>query len=146
MLIDPKPLELTTQAGETKTFLISKVPAVQMREIVAKYPVANMPKVGDYGVSQETMLKLMAYCAVETAEGHVIPLQTVALVNNHAGDWETLARLEWAMMEYNVSFFGKGLNSGSLPNMIEKARPLISQILTALSAQSSRTEKQPSTS
>lgn len=144
MLNEPKELELTTQAGETKTFVLSKVPAVPMREIVAKYPVSNMPKIGDYGVSEETMLKLMAFVGVDIG-GQVVPLSTKALVNNHAGDWETLARLEWAMMEYNVSFFGKGLNSASFATMLEKARPLISQMLTALSARSSQTEKPPST-
>lgn len=53
------------------------------------------------------MLKLMAYVAIETPNGPVM-LVTPELVNNHVPDFETLLKIEWAMMEYNCSFSGTG--------------------------------------
>lgn len=145
-MIEPKEHPLTRQDGTEKTFVLHKFPAVAGREIVAKYPVSIMPKIGDYQVSEDTMLKLMGYVGVQVEGGGVVLLTTRALVDNHAGDWETLAKLEWAMMEYNVSFFGKGRSSDFFGSILQQLRPLISQISTGLSAQLSRTEKQPSTS
>jgi hypothetical protein len=145
-MLYPKDLELPTPTPDNPdkvtTFVLSKFPAVAGREIVAKYPVSNMPKLGDYAVSEATMLKLMAFCGVRV-DGRDEPLMLTsrALVDNHVGGWETLARLEWAMIEYNCSFFGNGLNSDTLAALVEKARPLISQMLTALSAQSSPADK-----
>lgn len=144
-LLEPKPITLPTQAGEPKGYILSKFPAVAGREIVAKYPLSNMPKLGDYAVSEEVMLKLMAYVAVDTPAGP-LPLNTRALVDNHVPDWEVLARLEWAMLEYNCSFFGNGQTSDFLKNIGAKAPQWISQMLTGLSAQSSGADKQPSTS
>jgi hypothetical protein len=43
-MLYPKPLELRTAAGDEKTFVLHKFPATVGREIVAKYPVANLPK------------------------------------------------------------------------------------------------------
>lgn len=146
-LIDPKELELKDQNGTVRKFLISKFPAVAGREIVAKYPVTNMPKIGEYQLSEEIMLKAMQYVArVPDGGSAPIVLSTRALVDNHAGDWETLAKLEWALLEYNVSFFGQGLNSASFESLARKAVEWISKTLMASSAQSSPTGKPPSTS
>lgn len=146
-MLHPKPLTLRLSDGTERTFVLHKFPATVGREIVAKYPVANLPKLGDYGVSEATMLKLMAYVGVEV-EGRDQPLMltTRALVDNHAADWETLARLEWAMIEYNCSFFENGLSAASLAPLMEKAKPWLSQMLTALSEQSSPADKPPSES
>lgn len=146
MLLEPKTITLPTQSGEPKSYVLSKFPAVAGREIVAKYPTSNVPKLGDYGVSEEVMLKLMSYVGVETAPGNMLALSTRALVDNHVPDWEVLARLEWAMLEYNCSFFGNGQTSDFFANIGAKAPQWISQMLTALSAQSSGAGKQPSTS
>lgn len=144
-LLETKPITLPTQAGATKAYVLSKFPAVAGREIVAKYPLSNMPKLGDYGVSEEVMLKLMAFVGVQTAGG-VQPLATRALVDNHVPDWEVLARLEWAMLEYNCSFFANGLNSDFFASIRAKAPAWISQMLTASLGQLSQADKQPSTS
>ena len=53
-LIQPKEIEVSG-----KIYRISKFPATVGREIVAKYPVSNMPKLGDYKVREEIMTKLM---------------------------------------------------------------------------------------
>jgi hypothetical protein len=135
-LNQPKEVAIKTQSGEERKYILSKFPAIQGREIVMQYPVSAVPRIGDYGVNQETMIKLMAFVAVETANG-VLPLTTRALIDNHVPDWETLARLEAAMLEYNCSFFQDGKISSFLENIEAKALALITSTLTALSQQSS---------
>jgi hypothetical protein len=131
-LLQPKEITVKTQAGEEKTFILSKFPAVAGREIVAKYPLSGMPKLGDYAVNEETMLKLMAFVAVPPTNPDAPPLQLVtrALVDSHVPDWETLAKVEIAMMEYNVSFFGSGRASGFFEGIAQKLPSLITKILT----------------
>lgn len=144
-LLQPKDVEIKLQDGTFKTFVISKFPAVQGREIMAKYPTSHIPKIGDYGVAEEVMLKLTAYVGVRNDEtGHIQTLGTMALVNNHIPDWEALGRIEWAMLEYNCSFFANGMNSDFFESIIQKAAPWISKTLTALLQQLSKTEKPPS--
>ena len=142
-LIEPKEVSIPDQKGVEKTFVISKFPAVQGREIIAKYPLSAMPKLGDYAVNEETMLKLMAFVAVPREGKEPLCLTTRGLVDNHCGDWEQLARVEMAMMEYNVSFFGNGKGSTFLEAITKKAQAFLSQTLMDLSGQSSRKEKQP---
>lgn len=144
-MLEPKEVTLPDQKGNERTYIISKFPATVGREIVAKYPVANMPKVGEYSQSEEIMLKLMSYVAVKLEDGRELQLTTRALVDNHIPDWELLARLEWNMLEYNTSFLGTGLNSGFLESISQKAVQKISATLTPLLAQLLQTGKPPST-
>lgn len=136
-MIEPKEITIETQKGESRTYVISKFPAVQGREIIAKYPLSAMPKLGDYAVNEETMLKLMAFVAVPRDTGEPLALTTRALVDNHVPDWETLARLEVAMMEYNVSFFANGKGSTFLDAIAARAQAYLSRTLTDLSGLSS---------
>ena len=138
-LIEPNEVTI-----DGRVFILSKFPAVSGREILAKYPTSSLPKLGDYKVSEETMLKLMSYVAVPAGDS-LIRLTTTALVNNHVGSWETLLKVEWAMLEYNCSFFQNGRVSTLLNDSVQKAPAWISKILMALSEQSSQTEKPPST-
>lgn len=137
-MIEPKEIEI-----EGKTFILSKFPAIQGREIIAKYPISAMPKLGDYAVNEETMLKLMCFVAVPREGGEPLRLTTRALVDNHCSSWEVLAKVEIAMMEYNCSFFGNGKGSTFLETITRKAQQLITKTLMDLSAQSSRKAKQP---
>lgn len=130
-MLQPKEIEVPTQAGGKLAVTLSKFPAIAGREIIAKYPLTAMPKLGDYAVNEETMLKLMAYVAVTPAGADkALQLTTRALIDNHIPDWETLARIEVAMMEYNVSFFGSGRASGSLEGFAQKAIGWIVRTLT----------------
>lgn len=138
-MIEPKEVQI-----DGKTFILSKFPAVQGREIVAKYPLSAMPKLGDYEVNEETMLKLMAFVGVPR-DGAPLMLTTRALVDNHCGSWETLAKIEIAMMEYNVSFFGNGQGLSFLESLAQKALVSISKTLTDSLAQSSAAGKRPGT-
>lgn len=142
-MIQPKEITIETQGGESRTFILSKFPAIQGREIIAKYPLSAMPKLGDYAVNEETMLKLMAFVAVPQDGNPPLLLTTRALVNNHCPDWETLARVEVAMMEYNVSFFGNGKGSTFLEAITLKAQQFLSKTLMDLSGQFSQKAKQP---
>lgn len=141
-LLHPHEFPVTLADGTTKTYLLSKFPAIAGREIIAKYPLSSMPKLGDYEVNQETMLKLMQYVAVPIEGADPMRLMTAALVDNHIPDWETLAKIEVAMMEYNCSFFANGALQSFIDLLLEKAAPLLSQILTNSLQVLSRVEKQ----
>lgn len=147
MLLNPKRLDpIKDQDGEERVFVVHKVPAIPMREIVATYPVANMPKLGEYKVSEEIMLKLLAYVGVETSAGTLQMLTSPALINNHCGDWEVLAKVEFAALQHNISFLRPGVASASLTGLMTSGAFSLSSIQTVLSRLSSLMEKQPSTS
>jgi hypothetical protein len=135
-MIQPKEITVKTQDGIEKTYIISKFPAIQGREIIAKYPLSAMPKLGDYEVNEETMLKLMCFVAVPNGTD-TLALSTRALVDNHFPDWETLARVEVAMMEYNVSFLKGDILKSIMDKVTGKIPSIMSKILTSLSPQSS---------
>lgn len=137
-MIEPKIVNI-----DGKEFILSKFPAVAGREIIAKYPLSGMPKLGDYQVNEETMLKLMSYVGVQMGDAPLM-LSTRGLVDNHTGGWETLAKIEIAMMEYNCSFFQNGRISTFFDDIAQKLPQWISKMLTALSEQSLPKEKQPS--
>lgn len=140
-LIQPKEMEF-----DTKKFIISKFPAVSGREIIAKYPLSGLPKVGEYAVNEETMLKLMNYVAVSTNENNILRLSSRSLVDAHVSSWEVLARVEMAMIEYNCSFFQNGRVSTFLEDIVQNLPEWISKILTNSLQQLSQTAKPRSTS
>jgi hypothetical protein len=144
-LLEPKEVTIDGPDGVARTFVFSKFPAVLGREIVAKYPVSIMPKIGDYAVSEATMLKLMSCVGVPRDGMDPLPLTTRVLVDNHTHDWETLARIELGMMEYNCSFFSNGKTSDFFGGFMDKAKQLITSILTDSLAASSVRVKPPST-
>lgn len=136
MLLEKKEIEV-----EGKQFYISKFPAWSGREIVTQYPVTGLPKMGDYNSNAEIALKLMGFVEAITPNG-TIGLTTVALINNHVPSWEAQLKLEWAMMEYNCSFFRDGRLSTSLSALSQKLPAWILKILTAFLQQLSPKEKQ----
>lgn len=133
MLIKPKEITVIDSDRQQHTFIISRLPATIGREILAKYPLSNAPKIGDYEVSKEAMLKMMAYVAVEK-EGQEIYLKTSTLIDNHVPDGEALIRLELEMLKYNTSFFGNGGSQNFLQYLLGKlsgSLPLIIKTLMA---------------
>lgn len=131
-LLEPKSVEIECMDGTFKTFILSKFPAIEGRELITQYPTTAAPKVGDYKTNEELMLKLMCYVGIQRDEDTALTLRTRALVNSHVPDFECLMRLEWAMMEYNCSFFGKGKLSGILEGLGHKFQALIIKTLTDL--------------
>lgn len=114
---------------------IGKWPATVGREIMVKYPLSNLPKIADYGLSEETMLKLMRHVEAILPDGRPMRLETKALIDNHVPDWETLIQIEYASMRHNCSFFRNGKASHFLAEVMSLALTKISETLTASSAQ-----------
>jgi hypothetical protein len=148
MLLKPKPFTLTDMDGEAVEVILSRFPATVGREIGSKYPMSNMPKLGDYEVSQETMLLLMRHVAIPSADPSIQPtvLQTRALIDSHLHDAETLLKVEMAMLEYNFSFFQKGRISDFFEEFVQMILGKITAMSTPSSAPSSTPEGQPFTS
>lgn len=145
MILEPKDVPITGPDGKVRTFILSKFPAVAGREICAKYPVSLLPKLGDYDVSEATMLKLMCYVGVRIKDRpEPLMLTTMELVNNHTHDWETLFQIEMGMLDYNASFFGNGKSLAFFASTVETLKAWILSTLTDLSVASSRTTKQRS--
>lgn len=132
MLLQPQKISVETQDGTEKEFIISKFPAVAGREILTQYPLSAAPKIGEYETNEELMLKIMRYVAVPFSrdEGGDLILENIDLVNNHVPDWECLARIEIAMIEYNCSFFVNGKGSSFLELITENMKGFITKILT----------------
>lgn len=136
-LIKPHQVMVANKDGVEKAFIISRLPATVAREVVAKYPTSALPKIGDYQVSEETMLLLMKYVAVVVNDGQQLVLSTKSLVDNHVDDVTQLLRLEYLMLEENTGFFGQGGKSGFLESLLKKvlksALPMLTPLLQQLS-------------
>ena len=145
-MIKPKQVTIETMDGEVREYTISRIPATHAREIVSQYPISAVPKIGDYKVNEAMMLKMLSYVTVTTAEGAELALTNRTLIDNHVPDWETLAKIEMAMVEYNTSFFSSGKSSSFFEGIGAKAQALITKTLTDLLAQSSQKDEPPSKS
>ena len=130
---------------EGKTFIISKFPATDGREILVTYFPSGIPKVGDYKTNEECMYKMMKFVKVVSGE-NLIELATKQILNNYVEDAGMLLYLEWAILEYNFAFFLKGRISTFLEDIAQKVPELTLRMLTGLSDLLSKVEKQPSTS
>jgi hypothetical protein len=140
-LIQPKEITIEFEDEELK-FNISKFPATVGREIIAKYPISNMPKIGDYKVSEETMLLLMKYVE-RVYPDRVQELTNKSLVDNHVPSWEVLAKLEMLMIDYNCSFFRNGKGLDFLKKLQTLAEPKIIEMLTVYRANCRKRQSNP---
>lgn len=141
-LLNPQEQTFTTRDGTEKVYILSHFPAIQGREIIAQYPLTGMPKVGEYAQNEAIMKKLMAFVAVPTDQGP-LALTTDALINNHVPDPLTLAKIEVAMLEYNLGFSLAGGLSTLSDVFGTTLRQWISKMLMGLSAPSSQPDAQP---
>ena len=128
-LIKPQNITVKDRDGNEHSFVISRLPATVGREILAKYPVANVPKLGDYGTSTEAMFLMMRYVGIEREDGSILTLKTQALIDNHVPDGEALIRLELEMLKYNTSFFGLAGNSDFVGSLLQKYLPQVIKTL-----------------
>jgi hypothetical protein len=143
-LLQAQDFECPLPGGGSKTFILSKFPAIVGREIIAKYPLSGMPKLGDYSVNEETMFKLMNHVAIRGANGEPIRLSTRDLIDNHCESWEVLARVEFEMLKLNCSFFADGRASRFLEGFAQKALASVTKMLMGSLEQLSSLEKQRS--
>ena len=146
MLLDPKEIVVPIQDGEERVYIISRFPAMAGREIFKRYMASAIPKVGDYAVNEAMMFKIMSYVGVQVP-GRETPLLLTsrALVDNHVPDWETLARLEEAMLSYNCSSFGKGASPVFSGMLHATALPKLAGILAGLMGGLAKTAEPPTT-
>lgn len=141
-LLEPKNVTIEGVDGKERSFIISKFPAIQGREIMEQYPYANAPKFGNYPLAQELSLKMMCFVAVDIGSGVIQKLNLPLLVDQHVGDWITIKKIEDAMIAYNGGFFQSGWISAFLEESIRKHLPKILKTLMVSLAQLSQAEKQ----
>lgn len=142
-MLKPKNVTLTDMDGVEHKFILSRIPAIQAREIMTQYPISALPRIGDYKVNEQMMFKLLSYVAVD--KDVPLMLNNPVVIANHVPDWELLAKIEMAQAEHNNSFLQNGRISDYLGKFVQKTLQSISQMLMGLSGQSSPTTKQPST-
>ena len=74
---------------------------------------------------------MLGYVAVPMPNGAApLRLSTREVAENHVRDWELLAKLELALMQYNTRFFFEGRSSDFLKALADKLHPFLSAILT----------------
>ena len=130
--------------GVERTYILSRMPYWDAREILTQYPVTAAPKIGSYKSNEELAQKLFNFVSVNL-NGAITPLTTKDYVSNHVPDAETGLKVEWAMIEYNCGFLQRGGNLGFLESITRTMKALVTSILTTSQEQSSAKEKQPST-
>ena len=144
-LLSPKEFPIMCQDGKERTYIFSKVPAVQMREIICKITASSIPDIDKYEINHETMLKMMSYVAVPQKTGMDLRLTTESLVNNHIPDWEALDRAEKCLLQYNCSFFLADRPLTFFELCLQMVKQKATEISTILLQPLSRMEKPPST-
>lgn len=131
-MINPETITVTDATGAEHEFVISSMPAIDGRYVLSQYPLSNMPKTGDYGVSRDAMLVMMRYVGKVQSNGETLNLTSEALINNHVPDAEALIRLEIEMLKKNTSFFQKGSASGFLDYLLKKVGDSLPSIIKML--------------
>lgn len=147
-LIKPKEFEIELPEGGTQIFILSKIPAVEAREIICQYPLTSIPKIGDYKSNEDIMMKLMNYVAVPLASGVQQRLTTRQLINNHLkSEYQAilLMKIEDTMFFYNYGFFLHEKVSNFFDGLAQRVAAWATSISTASSPQSSTQAKPPST-
>jgi len=129
-----------------KTYVLTKIPAIEGREILTQYPISAAPKIGDYKVNEALMYKLLSHVGVRI-ETFPAPLMLTDknLINNHVANAITLMKLEKEMLDYNFGFFFREKASTFLSVIDQKLPMWITKILMGLSEQSTKAKEQPST-
>lgn len=136
-----EPIEKEIQG---KTFVLSKVPAIQMREVAAMYAIAFVKKLEDYEKNQSAMYKLLSYAGIE-AGGSLIMLNNEKMINSHVNSLTMLLELEVMMLDHSVPDFQLGRIWDSLKDTALTIQQKATETLTALSAQLSMPTKPGST-
>ena len=147
-MLSPKTVSVTDGDGNERSFIIHKFPAVQGFEINARYPVSlaasALPKIGDWKLCEELQKKILRYVAVEN-NNQLLFLETDELVNNHVGDWESMAKVIALIMNYNNSFFRNGTISDFFAGIVQQAITKFTETLSQSSEQLLKKAAQHST-
>jgi hypothetical protein len=128
-MLNPKVVTVKDKAGVEHQYTISEPPATAARWFLLQYPISNMTRAQDFAVSQETMVKLMAYVHKEVG-GEMLALKTQALIDNHVPDAVTLFKLEALMLDHMTGFFALVRNPDFIGGLVSKIPPSIMPMLT----------------
>lgn len=144
MLLDPKPVEIDIGNGQTKTFIVSRLPYLAGgREVLTQFMPTAAPKIGDYAANEKLAAKMFEFIAVPREGAEPLRLETSDLVNSHVPNFRAGLQLEKAMLEHNLGFSVAVGLSTFLEGLNARLPALITQILTEYRAQLSAQEKQP---
>jgi hypothetical protein len=143
-LREPKDVEIKCQDGSSRTYTISKVPAMVGFKLVTQYPILATPKIGNWNEFESLYTEIFKYVEAYAPDGSKILLVTKALIDNHVPDWEALARIQKEMAQYNISFFQNGKPSSFLEGFMQMVNSRITPMLTDLLRSLSEKNTQPS--
>jgi hypothetical protein len=147
-MMSPKEVTIVDGQGKERTIYVSLFPAVQGFEIEAMLPAtavtASISKLGEYKSFEAIMFKALAHVGVKVGNT-VLPLNTVALINNHLGDSKGMRNALWEVLQYNRLFFCDGTLLDFLAVIVQKALAKASEMFTQSSEQLLQKVKQPST-
>ncbi len=117
---------------EGKKFILNKFPAVEGLEIALKFIHNSSEKFKDLESTIETLYKALTHVSIMINDV-AIPLNNKTLINNHALNWEILARIAIAIIEYNCSFLPVGVISNAFDKVLEMLPHLTSKMSEELS-------------
>lgn len=115
-----------------KTFILSRFPASKGRELMAKYVMSAVPKLGDYDANHKIMLEILSYVVAVTKKGEYYKLVNSTAIDKHVEDWQELMQLEIAVLEYNQNFFPRG----QILNLLKTLKQAAEQLLAGISMES----------
>ncbi len=91
-----------------KTFILHKIPAMQAREIVVRYPQTRQEQLERFQDYAEILRKLFSYADVDLGDGRTAPLDNDEIINQHIDSVATSVALEQAIIGYNFDFLANG--------------------------------------
>lgn len=145
-MLQTQTIEIETDSGEKKDYILSKFNCIEGREILTQYPLTGTPKLGAYADNEKLMMRVLAHVGVPTPDGQTLKLTSRALITNHVPDATTLLKIEYEMFKYNYSFFRDGGLFEVLRVLLEHIKPALIQTSTLSSESSLAAGSPPSTS
>lgn len=105
-LIKPKNISIIDIDGKSREFILHRVPPLIGRRIALQIVQSLLPKKfgGQYSLSEELSSLLLSYVSIKIGSLEDVPLDSELLIDNHVGDFQTLLKLEYAMIKYNTHF------------------------------------------
>jgi len=128
--------------GVKHTYKVERYPATVGMEVIVQLPMTGLPKVGDFEELKGVRDTIFSYIYNDKD----MALETKALIDNHVPDGETALKLMKESLEFNYSFFQKGILSNFLTNLTGRIPQAVQRILMDLYQQSSAKSKRHSKS
>lgn len=140
MGIEPKEINI-----DGKTFIIHKLPATVAIEIMFKFGNGVLPKIGNFALAEEMMVKMMSYASLKRPNLPDLPLSTRELIDNHCVDYKTYLKVLEEVRRYSELFLISGNSLDFLKSLIAMLPAKLASISSQLSPVSSTESSPPST-